>query len=90
VCDACPAIRIIIPGEQGLLTTQERTFTEAFTPLEAGLIMEETLLGPVKKSKITNCATDCNTVPSIRSFLRGIMAGGAGQTIGRCFHPFDS
>src|SRR2546427_6012463 len=45
-------------------------FTEAFTPLGAGLIMEETRLGLVRKSKITNCATPCNTVASIRSFLR--------------------
>src|SRR2546427_12192317 len=46
-------------------------WTEAFTPLGAGLIMEETRLGLVRKSKITNCATPCNTVASIRSFLRG-------------------
>src|SRR2546428_10204920 len=54
-----------------LLRPKAKRFTEAFTPLGAGLIMEETRLGLASKSKITNIATPCNTVASIRSFLRG-------------------
>src|SRR3989475_11849444 len=65
-------------------------FTEAFTPLGAGLIMEETRLGLVRKSKITNCATPCNTIASIRSFLRGNEGGRSldSKTVGELFVAF--